>query len=345
VRTKGEIVEQRDTGPYPLLKIGEVPVRTLESNGRPSTAEASASDWEHLMQVCFDNREAEIGRFIRRHLGGVAPALAELLASVKDMPSPDAVIDLLQFGKDRFKQSFDERDLPERAAEFLSWGGREVGLTITPTPDGFSPTQDFLRRILASVPRITTYPPWLDTMAAAPENQPQVRQGRWEAFIFYSDLFDALSFELLDPAGRFYERRLLLPDVIARRKQVQPRLVLGEREAITDVAELFVTGLAFASAMNAADEHHMLNWAFRWSGLKDRFVDNWFMIGPSRYIAVEDVSPICRTSFAADTPPTALAPMIAQVMAPMFAMFKGYSEPSTQIDETLAEVIERRSRF
>lgn len=93
------------------------------------------------MQVCFDNREADIGRFIRRHLGGVAPSIAELITAVRAIPSPDT-----------------------GAAGFRSNTG-------------------FLRRMLAGVPRITKYSPWLDTAAAGPEGQPQVRQGRWEALL------------------------------------------------------------------------------------------------------------------------------------------------------------------
>jgi hypothetical protein len=50
-------------------------------------------------------------------------------------------------------------------------------------------------------------------------------------------------------------------------------------------------------------------------------------------------------TFPADTPPAALGPFIGQAMTPMFATFRGYEEPPNQIDETLAEVIEKRSKF
>jgi hypothetical protein len=56
------------------------------------------------------------------------------------------------------------------------------------------------------------------------------------------------------------------------------------------VAETFVTGLLFAAAMDVADEHHSLDWAFRWSGLKGRIVDGWFRGGASGYVAA-DMSP------------------------------------------------------
>jgi hypothetical protein len=199
--------------------------------------------------------------------------------------------------------------------------------------------------MLTSLPRLTTYPPWLDTAFAGPDDEPQVRQGRWEALLFQSGMFDLLSYEILDPSGNFYERRLLLPDVIARTNNAIPKLVLGERQAITDVAETLITGIAFAAAMGIGDQEHELRWSFRWTGLKGRYVDQWFMIGPSRYVSAEDISPVCRASFPANTAPAALAPTIGQLMEPLFAMFRGYAEPAIQIEETLAEVIERRSKF
>jgi|SRR5208337_2993219 len=52
-----------------LIRLGDVYFRTLASNGTVSTAAARPSDWRDIMEICFDNREADIGRFLRRHLG------------------------------------------------------------------------------------------------------------------------------------------------------------------------------------------------------------------------------------------------------------------------------------
>lgn len=347
VRVATGIELPRDGKPHMLLEKGEIPVRTLEANGRPSTADCPAADWEQLMQVCFDNREADIGRFIRRHLGGVAPAISDLIAAVKAIPTPEdglAATGFLNLGSERFAAAYERRGV--HAGDLLLCGGREVALAISPAPTGFEATGNFLQRMISSVPRLSSYPPWIDVMTGGGiDQQAQVLQGRWESLLHYETMFDLLTFWMFDPRGRFYERRLLLPDVIARRADRQRRQLLGERETLTDVAETFATGLAFANAMGIADEHHVLHWAFRWTGLKGRLVDNWFTAGPSRYIAEEDGSPIAQISFPADTPATALAPMIHKATAPMFAMFRGYAEPRQQIDETLTEVIERRSRI
>ena len=58
-------------GSKKLLDLGDVYFRTLLSNGTPSSARILPSDYPELMDICFENREADIGRFLRRHLSGV----------------------------------------------------------------------------------------------------------------------------------------------------------------------------------------------------------------------------------------------------------------------------------
>lgn len=52
-----------------LLAYGDLYFRTLNSNGTPSTAIASPRDYVDILDICFENRETDIGRFLRRHLG------------------------------------------------------------------------------------------------------------------------------------------------------------------------------------------------------------------------------------------------------------------------------------
>jgi hypothetical protein len=53
------------------LKKGTVFFRSLRANGTASSAEVQPADWPELMQICVDNREADVGRFVRRHLAGL----------------------------------------------------------------------------------------------------------------------------------------------------------------------------------------------------------------------------------------------------------------------------------
>lgn len=299
------------------------------------------------MTVCFDNREADVGRFIRRHLGSAGPAVAELLEGLRQSATPvvDAATALLDKGKACFEEEITRRDLPTDVAEMIDWGGREVALTIDPSPVGLSANGAFLQRLLSSLPRLTSYPPMLETAIGGPASGFVVRQSRWEGLLAVHGQVDALTFEMADPRGHFYERRLVLPDVIARANNLKPKLYLGERETITDVVEVIITSLAFASALGVADEEHKLMFAFRWSGLAGRLIDRWFLGSRAQYVAEDDVSPVCRLAIAADTPPAALAARIGEALEPLFGAFRGYMEPQQQIEETLTEVIERRSRF
>ncbi|WP_157694773.1 hypothetical protein [Caballeronia fortuita] len=68
VATRGEI---NDPGTQKvLLPINSVFVRTLNSSNTVSTAAALWQAWPRLFEICFDNREADVGRLVRRHLGG-----------------------------------------------------------------------------------------------------------------------------------------------------------------------------------------------------------------------------------------------------------------------------------
>ena len=66
-----------------LLAEGDVYFRTLGSNGRVSSSLIRPSDWSDLLDICFDNREADIGRFLRRHMG------QEQLSLLPGQPDPN----------------------------------------------------------------------------------------------------------------------------------------------------------------------------------------------------------------------------------------------------------------
>lgn len=51
-----------------LVRQHAVYIRSLSQNNTPSTGEPRWDDWDSIHDPLFDNREAEIGRFLRRHL-------------------------------------------------------------------------------------------------------------------------------------------------------------------------------------------------------------------------------------------------------------------------------------
>src|SRR5215218_5279884 len=46
-----------DSSGRPILKVGEVPFRTLYSNKVVSSANARPQDWDDIVTICLDNRE------------------------------------------------------------------------------------------------------------------------------------------------------------------------------------------------------------------------------------------------------------------------------------------------
>jgi hypothetical protein len=102
------------TGFEKELRQNAVYVRTI-SNGRPSSCEPmTAADWDKLMRICFDNREADVGRFLRRHLPdifaqiGAMPRVEGALEPLKGQPE-QAAQEFLQFGWSRLQSRWTEK--------------------------------------------------------------------------------------------------------------------------------------------------------------------------------------------------------------------------------------------
>lgn len=81
----------------------------------PSTTKATGKDWPDILKVCFDNREADIGRFLRRHLTGTNPQVVrEFLETLTSDSHPKATTEdslrkYLQECEDRYFEVVGER--------------------------------------------------------------------------------------------------------------------------------------------------------------------------------------------------------------------------------------------
>ncbi|MEI5678778.1 MULTISPECIES: AlbA family DNA-binding domain-containing protein [unclassified Mesorhizobium] len=89
-----------------LINLGDVYFRTLAANGTPSTSVARPEDWREIIGICFDNREADVGRFLRRQLAGQDPAaLASVLWGITASAPAVSVGSTLE---ERAKRLFDD---------------------------------------------------------------------------------------------------------------------------------------------------------------------------------------------------------------------------------------------
>ncbi len=209
------------------IKSNTVYFRTLNSNHIPSSSPAMAKDWKDIFEICFENREADIGRFLRRHLGGLdLMSLANLLQDERLNNEPgDGVAQLLRSarrllaeGSDRFVAALEDSNFapPEKArlqkiAEGLSW---EVAVVHSAQSSSRSLDRQYLNDLLTSNPRYTGWPVWLDArLSAESEQRPKLYRDAFEALIATKDLpWLHLDFWRLG-LGQFYLRRALQDDL------------------------------------------------------------------------------------------------------------------------------------
>jgi len=160
----------KDSAGTCLIREGDIYFRTLQSNGTPSMAKVRSGDWRDIMEICFENKEADIGRFLRRHLAG--QNIEKFVAALSDLhgaavPLPPSLRDraeaLLQDGKQRAQAAIAARDLkPDEAAALkgLAWS---VALVIDPAKPAAVPDRNFLNTVAGANPQYTGWPVWLDS--------------------------------------------------------------------------------------------------------------------------------------------------------------------------------------
>ena len=331
-----------------LISTDDVYVRSLQANNTPSTTKARWKDWPTIVEVCFDNREADIGRFLRRHLSGLKPETVQEFAEViaKGMVPETSVEDLLkeylQEGAERF-----QKVKIERAIELPVHGTWEVALLIMDNVPVHSANQQFLKLLDSSNPGYTGWPVWLDSSGFTDESKrPYIFGGAWEAFITSvgSGWSDHVDFMRLDPRGRFYLRRALQDDIARSPQSPGPLKVIDFGLPVIRSAEAIAVGISFAKAMGCEAENTILSFAFRWTRLQGRELVSWTM--PERYISPggkayqNDV--IVFVNVPIDTPLSALGEYVNQVVRPLYGVFGGFVLSKEVIEDLTRRLVERK---
>jgi hypothetical protein len=301
------------------------------------------------MQICFDNREADIGRFLRRQLTGQdATALAHALAqfsSIVNVPPPPTLEQLtyrvLDDGEQRFQRAIAGRTLSDEEKPLLEAGTWEVALIIEPPKADTVPDHVYLNTIRSSNPALTGWPVWMDTRTVVDQTAwPVVRDGAWEALIVSVRGWSKhLDFMCLHPKGEFYLLRNLPDDVSDR---VPPRALLDPNLIMWRVTEAMAVGLAFARGLGWKPPDTHLGFGFRWRRLKGRRLEPW--TDPMSVIGGGTSEEDEHRSFVEsnlDTPPSALAPLVNQATRGLFALFSGATIPMPVIENVVSKVLKR----
>lgn len=330
-----------------LLSQGDLYFRTFNSNGTASSARILPPDYADLLDVCFENREADIGRFLRRHLAGVGSAAT--LSSALGIESADSKLrkrafDLLESGSTAANAAIADRMTEEQRSRIGDALTMHVGLAFDPARPDALPTQEFLNKVSSSNPNYTGWPVWLDSRRFAETlDRPYVTNKMWEALIVDLDGGWSKHVEFLrfDPRGEFYLRRVMQDDLT---DNVTPGTALDVTLMIYRVAEVLAVGTIFGRSLGWEAQSEV-GFAFRWTGLKDRALRPWVNAFRSagRSGSISRSSQVeAYVAVPLETPGAALAPYVSTAVAPLFSVFEGY-EPSAELIETsVRKLIERK---
>lgn len=329
-----------------FLSTDEVVCRTLRSNNTPSTARASWKDWGQIMDVCFENREADIGRFLRRHLSGVAPEAIRSLAGAlhegaQPVPKPhELLLEILNQGNERFLGLVNERNLV-----LPTHGYWEAGLLIVGSVPTHVADSSFLNLLDSSNPDYTGWPVWLiNNRSMEQDARPFVFDGAWEELLVnvvggWSEHIDFMRF---DPRGRFYIRRAFQDDIGGSERAPAPMKAFDFGLGILRAAETIAVGMAFAKAMGCEIESTQLAFGFRWSKLHGRELSSWAQ--PLRYITPHDAyqdQVFSDITVPLDAPLSSLGEYVGQAIRPLFEVFSGFSIGQNVVNEMTDRLINR----
>lgn len=329
------------------INIDEVFVRTLNANNTASTARAKWKDWPKLVERCFDNREADVGRFIRRHLSGalsdeLVAHISMLKGNVSEVSATES--SLKQFLNESIKRY--DAAVQKRKLTIPLHGSMEVAVAVVGEINNYSANREFLNLITATNPQYTGWPVWVDSRSFAESNdKPYVFNGAWEAFVFSTGGFDwdHLDFWRLSPAGYFYLYRALQDDIGGGEKAPQPCTKLDFGLAVLRVAECIAVAIQFAKAMGASNEAS-IEVIIRWKGLSDRVISAW--ANPDRILPYggkahqDEVTSII--SIPVETPPSALSTYVHQLTSELFEVFDGFELSIESSEDLVRRLIERR---
>jgi hypothetical protein len=318
--------------------------------GTPSTAEARPEDWRDITELCFDNREADVGRFVRRQVAGLDLAslnsILDQIGLISAAPPPPTLREraegLLQDGEQRFRRALQDRTVTPVEQAMIDSASWQVALIIDPSRTDALPDRSFATSISASNPNYTGWPVWLDSSSfTETDNRPRVKDKAIETTIISPGGWSKhLDFSRIDPKGEFFLRRILQDDAVER---IPPGIVMDPIIVILRVAEAIAVGLAFAKALGWPTDTTRLGFAFRWTKLAGRDLTPWANPGVSINAGkAHDDEVTTFIELSLDTPASAIAPLVDQATRDLFVIFDGYLLPRTAIEEWVRRLIERR---
>lgn len=335
-----------------LIREDTVYVRSLSSNNTPSTTQAKPKDWSRLMEICFDNREADIGRFIRRHFSGISSDQLNVLATaITGSINPEiSNEDLLRKYLQECEQHYEQRLKTQNVRNLPKHGVSEVGLILRGKVPPHGTNDEFLNLLKSSNPNYTGWPVWLDSRPLGGDYRPYVIDGGWEALMIslQSEWFDDIEFMRLSPKGKFFLSRAHRDDMGRSDKSPQALKELDVGFPIKQTAEIIAVGIHFAKAMGCLPEEASLAFAFKWTKLKDRKLscwahsDLWMRLGSLQGRSAYQDECIAFINVPLDAPLSSVSKYVQEAVQPLFEIFNGFTLGKDIIEDMTRSLIERK---
>lgn len=321
-----------------LLAEGQVYVRTLSANGIPSSSVAKPPDWPRLMEFCFNNREADIGAFMRRQLSGIdinsaSAALFDVLRIAKG-PTPAEVVKV--FMDDCWARYTKLRNAHEPNPP--KPGTREMGAVISGDFPEPVISQEYLFR-LAQIHRYSGWSPFYDALNPN-SGRPRYIDNGVESFLYAPTLFNLLEFSRIESLGRFYYCEGLRDDLTANVAPGQHLEFVGETQRVT---EIIATVLDISKIFCGTDSTNTITFTFRWRSLTGRHLSTWANPNRNYYSRSTSVQDDFERTVAMPvaTVPEAIQPHVEAIMKQLFLLFGGEHFHET----VLAQIIKRTLRL
>jgi len=268
--------------------------RTLNANNTPSTSQIKKQDWEDLIDICFNNKQADIGKFLDSHAPEFKKEISQLTGK-KETQASELVSDLskkvIEYSKlnyevgeiEKLISDSNERfndESEKRKIDIRDHGYWEVGLIIDGKINKEHNLNDLFISLLNSVnPKYSGWPIWLIIDNFKYENaKPYVFDDFYEEFIYWikkESFYNHIEFMRFNPKGKFYQRRAYEYDINKDRAIVRDKRVIDYKLPILRTIECMGVGVALAKGMGYNLNDTKANFLFKWNDLRDRELVSW----------------------------------------------------------------------
>lgn len=325
-----------------LFDESQVFFRTLSTNNTASTASATHKDWKDIVKICFDNREADIAKFIKRHLNfDAVQSIIALIPQAHETPSKYE--ELSAFVAESFERL--QTIINEASGNYpKEFGWLSLGFAFSQPQPNQIPTQSALNTILSCNPNLTGWPLWLDSRGfGTEESRPLVYGDCWEVFLPVSESWgNHLDYWRASGRGLFVHFRALEDDITWADKGPTPLGTFEYGVVLRRIGEAIACSLAFAEGLNMTDTEIFLT--MKVTKMKGRRLSSWGTPGAMTLnrsqCHQEEYS--SQYQYKADIAKSAIADIVHEVSKPLLSLFGGYEVNKKFVQDLIDKLLARQ---